>query len=179
MPNSSQHGVCDGGCDLHIEHTPCVFRGQIRQSTVIGERHERIEIILRVVTRRFERDAEDCLLQCGRLRIAEGVFQFLNDPLFVLRLCLPQGKGLTVAVVGVFDIEHMTKMRTVAAIVNQRDAFCTAIDPAIEHSVPQFKLGTGGSVRSLRKDQHLIGKRILIEPSCRVQKPHPRFRGIG
>ena len=25
MPDSPQHGICDGGCDLHIEYTPCIF----------------------------------------------------------------------------------------------------------------------------------------------------------
>ncbi len=86
MPDSPQHGICDGGCDLHIEHTSRVFCGQFSQSTVIGERHERIEIILRVVGRRFKRNTEDCVLQCRRLGIAEGVFQLLNDPFLVLRL---------------------------------------------------------------------------------------------
>ena len=118
MPDSSQHGICDGGCDLHVEHAPSIFCGQFTQSTVIGERHECIEIILRVVTRRFECNTEDCVLQCRRLRVAERVFQFLNDPFIVLRICLPQGKRLAVAIIGVFDIEHMTKMRTVAAIVD-------------------------------------------------------------
>ena len=118
MPDSTKHGICDGGCDLHVEHTPCIFCGQFSQSTVVRECHKRIEIILRVVSRRFKCDAEDCVLQCRRLRVAERVFQFLNDPFLVLRLCLPQGKGLTVAVIGVFDVEYMTKMRTVAAIVD-------------------------------------------------------------
>lgn len=64
MPDSPQHGICDGGCDLHVEHTPCIFCGQFSQSTVIGERHEFIEIILRIVSRRFECNTEDCVLQC-------------------------------------------------------------------------------------------------------------------
>ena len=63
MSYSPQHGVRDSGCDLHIEHTSRVFCGQFSQSTVIGERHKRIEIILRVVSRRFECDTEDCVLQ--------------------------------------------------------------------------------------------------------------------
>ena len=118
MSDSTKHGICDGGCDLHVEHASRVFCGQFSQSTVVGERHKRIEIILCIVRRRFECDTEDCVLQCRRLGIAEGVFQLLNDPLLILGLCLPQGKRLTVSVVGVFDIEHMTKMRTVAAIVD-------------------------------------------------------------
>ena len=85
---------------------------------MIEERHKRIEIILCIVRCSFERNTEDCVLQCRRLRVAEGVFQFLNDPFIVLRICLPQGKRLTVSVVGVFDIEHMPKVRTVAAIVD-------------------------------------------------------------
>lgn len=179
MSDSTKHGICDGGCDLHVEHAPSIFCGQFTQSTVIGERHEFIEIILRVVSRRFECNTEDCVLQCRRLRVAEGVFQFLNDPFIVLRICLPQGKRLTVSVVGVFDIEYMTKVRTVATVINQCNAFSTAVHPAVKHPVPQFKLSAGSGVRPLCKDQHLIGERILIEPSCRVQEPHPCFRGIG
>lgn len=118
MPDSPKYGICNGGCDLHIEHTPRIFCGQFSQSTVIGERHECIEIILCIVCRRFECDTEDCVLQCRRLGIAEGVFQLLNDPLLILGLCLPQGKRLAVAIIGVFDVEYMTKMRTVAAIID-------------------------------------------------------------
>ena len=86
MSDSTKYGIRDGGCDLHVEHTPCIICGQFSQSTVIGERHKRIEIILRVVGRRFKRNTEDCVLQCRRLGIAEGVFQLLNDPFLVLRL---------------------------------------------------------------------------------------------
>ena len=136
MFDSTKHGICDGGCDLHVEHTPCIFCGQFSQSAVIRERHERIEIILCIVRCSFECNTEDCVLQCRRLGIAKGVFQLLNDPLLILGLCLPQGKRLAVAIIGVFDIEYMTKMRTVAAIVDQCDALCTAIDPAVKHSVP-------------------------------------------
>ena len=63
MPDSTKYGICNGGRDLHIEHASRVFCGQFSQSTVIGKSHKRIEIILRVVSRRFECDTEDCVLQ--------------------------------------------------------------------------------------------------------------------
>ena len=62
MPDPSQYGVRDGGCNLHIEHAARIFCGQVSQRAVIGERHERIEIVLRVIRRRFKCDTEDCVL---------------------------------------------------------------------------------------------------------------------
>ena len=39
MPDPSQYGVRDGGCNLHIEHAARIFCGKVSQRAVIGERH--------------------------------------------------------------------------------------------------------------------------------------------
>ena len=54
--------VCNRCGDLHIEDAAGIFVGKRRQSAVIGKRHNRIKIILSVVRRCFQGNAEDGVL---------------------------------------------------------------------------------------------------------------------
>nr|WP_240908717.1 hypothetical protein [Paenibacillus timonensis] len=60
-----------------------------------------------------------------------------------------------------------------APILDQRDAFCAALYPAVQPLVPDFNRRAGCSIWTLRVDQQLILKRILVVPGCRPQKIGP------
>ena len=179
VSQSRKGSVCNRCGDLHIEDAAGVFVGKRRQSAVIGKRHDRIEIILSIVRSCLQSNAEDSVLQIGRIGFTKGVFQFLDDTGRILLLRLPQGKWLIVPIIGVGHIEHMAQVRPVTGVVDQRNAFRAAIDPSIEYGVPQFDRGAGGGVGMLHGDQYLVSKGILVEPSRRVQKTHPSFRRFG
>ena len=63
----------------------------------------------------------------------------------------------------------------VAGHIQQRDAFCAASDIAPHGIRPQLKRRTGGRVRALGVDHHLVVKSIFVQGGSRLQKRAPRF----
>lgn len=62
------------------------------------------------------------------------------------------------------NIEYIVQTRFVAALIQQRDALCAAPDITVHFVVPQIIVGTGGGIRPLGIDHHLIHKGVLIQP---------------
>lgn len=123
------------GC-LHYEKTSLIGFGQgVQLAKIVGGKHD-IEIVLVVIVHNIECDSEQGFLKLGVLCFAEMILQFFQDAVGIFRLDLPERERLVVPAVGVRNIEYMPKMRAIAAVVDQRDALCPAVDPAVKHRVP-------------------------------------------
>ena len=80
---------------------------------------------------------------------------------------------------GVRNIEHIAQPGTVAGIVHQGNALGPAPHIPPHLVIPKIVLGTGGSVRPLGIDHHLILERVLVKACCRGKKTCPLLPAIG
>ena len=92
----------------------------------------------------------------------------------VLFFQLPQPGGARVGPgAGVGNIEHIAQPGSVTGIVHQGDSFGATPHIPAHFLVPQIVLGTGGSVRSLGVNHHLLMERIFVEAGSRGKKGRP------
>ena len=83
------------------------------------------------------------------------------DMLF-LQLPQPGGAGMFTDP-GVGNIEHIAQPGSVAGIIHQGDTLGATMHIPAHFLIPQFALRTGGSVRALGINHHLLMERILIK----------------
>ncbi|WP_209346021.1 hypothetical protein [Flavonifractor sp. AGMB03687] len=93
------------------------------------------------------------------------------DVLF-LQLPQPGGTGMFTGA-GIGNIEHIAQPGSVARIVHQGDTLGTAPHIPAHLLVPQIVLGTGGGVRALGVNHHLLMERIFVEAGSRGKKGRP------
>ena len=76
---------------------------------------------------------------------------------------------------GIRYVKNVAVAGHVAGHIQQRNAFCAAPDVPPHGVRPQLKRRTGGRVRALGVDHHLVVKTIFVQGGSRLQKRAPRF----
>ena len=91
----------------------------------------------------------------------------------ILRFFLPQANCITGPCIGIRKIEHIVQAWMGAAGIHQCNSFGIFIDPALHFLIPERHVCTGGCVRLLGIDQHLVSEAILVVVGCGLQKRQP------
>ena len=108
------------------------------------------------------------------------LYEHLPDAIFHAFIELPEIDATrTWPSASVRNVEHIAQARTVAAAVNERDAFASAPDIAAHLVLPKVVVRAGRRVRPLGVDHDLFMVRILVEPADRPQKRRPGLVGAG
>lgn len=85
----------------------------------------------------------------------------MDDLVFVLRLHLPKGNFPILSVVGIRNIEHIADTVWKVGAAQQGNTGGSPVYPAAQ-SVPHADFRTGGGIRALGVDQHLLLKAVFV-----------------
>ena len=114
---------------------------------------------------------------CGNII---GFFQCLRYRGFMFRAILPEIKLTGVFTPdGIGNIKHISQFRSVAVVIQESNSLGTAPHISAHRIVPEVIFRTGGSIRPLGENHHLLRKRILIKPGCGGKKGRPPLVAAG
>ena len=176
---AGHQGVGDadgGGClELHLDVIIIV----LLQERIVNDVEEVPPMILPICPGQLSGHVDDLL---GKIvsRCSIAALQHGGYRSFMLFLQLPQpgGAGMLTGS-GVRNVEHIAQPGTVAGIVHQGNALGPAPHIPPHLVIPKVVLGTGGGVRPLGIDHHLILERVLVKACCRGKKTRPLLPAIG
>ena len=132
------------------------------QKAIGAEAAELLQIVGIIVLDDLLCDSDDRLLKGAFvLDLTKAVFNVLDDLISVPILHFPEPHFVSVATVGIGEVEDMAQLIGNIPVNEKRDAFRAFVDPSSE-SVPHPDLGAGGRVRLLRVDEDLIREAVLI-----------------
>ena len=109
-----------------------------------------------------------------------GVLQMLHKHLRIFLLELPEIYfTASLQRVRIRNVKYIFQSRKICRIVNQRNSFCTTIDPSTHFVVPKLQRSTSRCIRTLCVNQELFVKGIAIQSGCCIKIPHPMHRRSG
>ena len=164
-----------GGLELHLDVIIIV----LLQERIVNDVEEVPPMIFPIRPGQLSGHVDDLLRKIVS-RCSIAVLQHGGYRSFMLFLQLPQpgGAGMLTGS-GVRNVEHIAQPGTVVGIVHQGNALGPAPHIPPHLVIPEVVLGTGGSVRPLGIDHHLILERVLVKAGSRGKKPRPLLPAIG
>ena len=164
-----------GGLELHLDVIIIV----LLQERTVNDVEEVPPMILPIFPGQLSGHVDNLLGQIVS-RCSIAALQHGGDRSFVLFLQLPQpgGAGMLTGS-SVRNVEHIAQPGTVAGIVHQGNALGPTPHIPPHLVIPKVVLGTGGSVRPLGIDHHLILERVLVKTGSRGKKSRPLLPAIG
>ena len=170
-------GDADGGSCLEL-HLDVIIIVLLQERTV-NDVEEVPPMIFPICPSQLSGHIDDLL---GKIvsRCSIAALQHGGDRSLVLFLQLPQpgGAGMLTGS-SVRNVEHIAQPWAVARIVHQSDTLGPAPHIPSHLVIPKVILGTGGGVRPLGIDHHLILERVLVKAGSRGKKPCPLLPAIG
>ena len=170
---AGHQGVCDadggGGLKLDFDVEFIV----LLQERTVNDVAEVLLMLVPILTRQLSGHIGELLgkIVTGNAVAALQHGRYRPNVLF-LQLPQPGGAGMFTGA-GVGNIEHIAQPGPVAGIVHQSDTLgATAHIPA-HFFIPQVVLGTGGGVRALGVNHHLLMERIFVEAGSGGKKCCP------
>ena len=173
QPTAGHQGVgdADGGGGLKLDFDVEII--VLLQERTVNDVAEVLLMLVPILTRQLSGHIGELLgkIVTGNAVAALQHGRYRPNVLF-LQLPQPGGAGMFTGA-GVGNIEHIAQPGPVAGIVHQSDTLgATAHIPA-HFFIPQVVLGTGGGVRALGVNHHLLMERIFVEAGSGGKKCCP------
>lgn len=174
QPAAAGSDVIDAGLHDSAEGLPPRCRFKVFQPGTVHFMLQAVHGVIQVFVGHQLRQLTKGIFEGLRFVQTVGLRQMIDDQPVVPAGHLPDIRFFALEYsMGIADVEHIAELCRLHSVVDQRDALCAAIDPAVHLLVPDFKGCAGRSIRALRVDQQLVGKVISVHAGSRIEKFHP------
>ena len=174
QPAAAGGDIIDAGLHDSAEGLPPRCRFKVFQPGTVHFLLQTVHGVVQIFVGHQLRQLTKGIFEGFRFVQTVGLRQMIDDLPVVSAGHLPDIRFFALEYcMGIADVEHIAELCRLHGVVDQRDALCAAIDPAVHLLIPDFKSRAGCSIRALRIDQQLVGKVISVHAGGRIEKFHP------